>query len=114
MHMDYTDNLGYCKDSTHHYYSTAKAAFNALNDHQRLLFTTNSAYSLEWARLQKWAYYNDDALNGNNLLESNNIKSISYSNNQSATTIIVCLSVISSVAALLTVSYFFIKRKKER
>ena len=42
MHMDYTDNLGYCSDSTHHYYSSAKDAFNLLNDHQRKLFTTNS------------------------------------------------------------------------
>ena len=68
MHMDYTSNLGYCKDNTHHYYSTAKTAFNNLNTHQRSLFTTNSAYSTEWDRLRTWAEINGDSLNNNNLL----------------------------------------------
>lgn len=69
MHMDYTENLGYCSDSTHHYYSTAKAAFNDLNDHQRKLFTTNSAYLVEWTRLSTWASKNGDNLNSSNQLE---------------------------------------------
>lgn len=68
MHMDYTDNLGYCSDSTHHYYATAKEAFNLLNDHQRKLFTTNSAYLMEWTRLSAWASKNGDTLNSSTLL----------------------------------------------
>ncbi len=69
MHMDYTESLGYCSDSTHHYYATAKAAFNDLNDHQRKLFTTNSAYLVEWTRLSTWASKNGDTLNSSNQLE---------------------------------------------
>lgn len=69
MHMDYTENLGYCSDSTHHYYASAKAAFNVLNDHQRKLFTTNSAYLVEWTRLSTWASKNGDTLNSSNQLE---------------------------------------------
>ena len=60
MHMDYTENLGYCKDGEHHYYSTAKTAFNALSDEARALFVSNSAYEAEYARLQAWADANGD------------------------------------------------------
>ena len=72
MHMDYTENLGYCMDSEHHYYSTAKASFNALNLHQRTLFTTNSAYEIEWARLSAWAEANGESLDQNNQLSKSN------------------------------------------
>lgn len=68
MHMNYVENLGYCADSEHHYYTTAKAAFNSLNEHQRTLFTSNSAYLTEWTRLSTWASINGDTLSSGNLL----------------------------------------------
>ena len=113
MHMDYVDNLGYCKDSEHHYYSTAKTAFNALNTHQRSLFTGNSAYSSEWARLQAWATANGETLNSNNQLAKNNlIVSLAQVNeifNGGGIIIIACVLTLSSVLT----AYFIKKRKKD-
>ena len=74
LHMDdYTESKGWCKDTEHNYYGKntstgAKAAFNALNAHQRELFTTNSAYASEWARLSAWAEANGDSLKATNIL----------------------------------------------
>ena len=96
--MDYTENLGYCNDSEHHYYATAKAAFNDLNDHQRALFTGNSAYLAEWTRLSTWASKNNDALNSvNQLVVLDNPESI---NNDSTLIIIITICAISSCLLL--------------
>ena len=106
MHMDYVENLGYCNDSEHHYYSTAKDAFNALNTHQRSLFTGNSAYSAEWSRLSTWAEKNGDSLNSDNILEVNpNVSPYISPDNSSATLIIVIvvLTSISSICVLLII-----------
>lgn len=113
MHMDYVDNLGYCKDDEHHYYSTAKTAFNALNTHQRSLFTGNTAYASEWARLSKWAEFNGDSLNSNNILASNgkNIVNIIKNNNIDKITFVI---VISTAAVSIIGLYLFIKKKKEQ
>ena len=112
MHMDYTENLGYCSDSTHHYYSTAKAAFNNLNDHQRSLFTTNSAYLVEWTRLSTWASKNGDTLNSSNQLgvaaKPVNIIASSVNTN------VVLFVVISSVISLSVIGgYFFLRKRRE-
>lgn len=104
MHMDYTENLGYCKDSEHHYYSSAKTAFNILNNHQRLLFTTNEAYDAEWTRLSMWAEVNGDTLNNNNQLSGSNIGLGQAEQNQSTTLIVVIASAsITSLGLLLIV-----------
>ena len=111
LHMDYVENLGYCKDNEHHYYSSAKAAFNALNTHQRSLFTGNSAYSVEWARLQAWASYNGDSLNSSNLLAATSIiNPIEITNDFSVSIILI---VVLSVAAISLSLYFVVKRKKQ-
>ena len=113
LHMDYTENLGYCKDNEHHYYSTAKTAFNALNTHQRSLFTSNSAYSTEWARLSTWASKNGEILNGSNQLETAKyydlvFLGIDYSN------IYIIIS-ISSIVSIISVSgYFLLRKRKEK
>ena len=114
MHMDYADNLGYCKDNEHHYYSTAKAAFNALNDHQRQLFTSNEAYAAEWARLQAWAYFNGDTLNqANNMLEIDlNFKgdTFDYTNNDN---VVVIIS-IASIASISMLGILLILKKRKK
>ena len=93
--MDYTQNLGYCKDTEHHYYETAKAAFNILNDHQRSLFTGNEAYSLEWERLSTWASINGDHLDSNNKLvnTANVINAINNTANNEAVLVILIISI---------------------
>ena len=110
MHMDYTENLGYCNDSEHHYYATAKAAFNALNKHQRSLFTGNSAYLAEWTRLETWASKNGDSLTNDNLLTLfNNYDSLDSINGEATIAIIV---VISSMVSCLLVSLLIIKKRR--
>lgn len=109
MHMDYVDNLGYCKDNEHHYYSTAKTAFNSLNEHQRTLFTTNSAYASEWARLSSWASANGDSLNSNAQLAAfriNLISKINSFNNVQNVAIITSMIILS----FLFVGYVVIKK----
>lgn len=111
LHMNYTENLGYCKDSEHHYYSTAKTAFNALNSHQRSLFTSNSAYLTEWNRLSAWATANGDSLNSSTLLAA---KRINIINNliDDNTSIIVIIGVSVLFIAAIS-SYLLFKKHKE-
>lgn len=112
MHMDYVQNLGYCKDNEHHYYSTAKSAFNSLNTHQRSLFTSNTAYANEWARLSAWALANGDSLNANNILEANkklNPLAIVLETND----VLIIVLVVSIVEVGMIGSYFFIKRRRK-
>ena len=100
MHMDYTENLGYCSDSTHHYYTTAKDAFNQLNDHQRTLFTTNSAYLVEWTRLSTWASINGDSLNIDNKLSKSAFGLSSRNIEENNSTLIVIAIGVTSVLSL--------------
>ena len=112
MHMEYVENLGYCKDNDHHYYSSAKTAFNALNDHQRTLFTTNSAYLTEWTRLSTWASKNGESLNGSNQLAQAPIQKVSDIVKSNATgTIIIVVSSLITITAVG--GYFFIRKRKE-
>jgi len=111
LHMSYVENLGYCKDTEHHYYSTAKSAFNSLNDHQRTLFTSNSAYSNEWMRLSSWATANGESLNSSNILAESSrtiLQVINIKNTSAITILIICLIGGASIGA-----YFFIKKKEE-
>lgn len=109
MHMDYVDNLGYCSDSTHHYYVSAKESFNSLNDHQRTLFTSNSAYLLEWTRLSTWASKNGDFLNASILLSKGMANNIIINSDQSISILIIIISIGISIVSL---GYFVIKSKK--
>lgn len=112
MHMEYVENLGYCKDDTHHYYSTAKEAFNSLNTHQRSLFTTNSAYLTEWTRLSTWASKNGESLNGSNqLAKTNTVTIVDTINSGSSTIVLIAVSVIAAASAIG--GYFYLKRRKE-
>ena len=112
MHMDYTQNLGYCKDNTHHYYSTAKSAFNSLNTHQRLLFTSNSAYSTEWARLSAWASANGESLNSSNVLAQNNNYQVGriISENNNTITLIIIISLLGASSIGIC---FYLRKKRE-
>lgn len=67
MHMeDYTENLGWCKDQEHHYYDSARTAFNNLTLEQRTLFMTNEAYADEKDRLSAWAEANTSGFDNEN------------------------------------------------
>ena len=61
LHMeDYNENLGYCNDTEHHYYSDAKEQFNTLSEAMRYLFRTKEEYSSARARFETWAAKNND------------------------------------------------------
>lgn len=113
LHMNYVDNLGYCKDNEHHYYSTAKSAFNALKEHQRSLFTGNSAYASEFARLSAWATANGDLLNSSNLLSKSptmSVLNIINNNNQLS---IILFVVVGTISLSAIGGYFYLHRKRE-
>ena len=112
MHMDYTENLGYCKDSEHHYYSSAKAAFNLLNDHQRSLFTGNAAYKAEWDRLEQWAYFNGDELNEN----TDTLEAGRFTINQdfpSDSNMIIIITSIAGLSVVLLGTLLVLKKRKK-
>ncbi len=114
MHMDYTQNLGYCKDNTHHYYSTAKAAFNALNTHQRSLFVNNSAYAAEWARLAAWASANGESINSNNqLTQRTSLAAIQEIATNSNIIVLMAVILVAGISAIGMYVYINKKRIKE-
>ena len=112
MHMDYAENLGYCNDTEHHYYSSAKDAFNALNTHQRSLFTSNSAYLTEWTRLSTWASKNGESLNGSNLLAAAKINPV-IANNISNTNTAIIVVVITLTSLAIIGGYIYLRKRKE-
>jgi len=105
MHMsDYNENLGWCKDSTHHYYSTAKTAFNALSGSARGCITDNY-YAAPYARLQAWATANNDVFSSANLIISNNLIG-SYSTNN-------YLYILVGLACAGIATLLIVKKKKK-
>ena len=113
LHMDYVDNLGYCKDEVHHYYATAKTAFNALNEHQRSLFVSNSAYEVEYARLSAWAKANGEDFDSNNTLVKLNYADDLY-NIESSDSSIIFVIIIASISTLTLTFLLVYKKKKSR
>ena len=111
MHMDYVEELGYCKDSIHHYYSDAKAAFNLLNLHQRTLFTENEAYQLEWDRLSAWAQANGESLNSSYQLAKSNDLHFANQKTTNQSTVFVIIVVTISIVSLATL--LIIKKRKQ-
>ena len=109
MHMDYIDNLGYCSDSTHHYYATAKDAFNDLNEHQRKLFTSNSAYLVEWTRLSTWASKNGDSINATSILSSAKVVKLNITNGNNYIVIVL----VSGLTIISIIGFFALKNKKK-
>lgn len=110
MHMDYTDNLGYCSDSIHHYYATAKDAFNDLNEHQRNLFTSNRAYLVEWTRLSTWASKNGDSLNATSILSSAKVVKLNITNGNNY----IVLVLVSGLTIISIIGFFALRNKKKR
>ena len=115
MHMDYTDNLGYCNDNEHHYYLTAKAAFNDLTSTQQTLFRNDSEFSAAKARYEAWAVANNDAApyDGNDTVVSTIHSNIIANVTNSDATISIMIVVIMLSASIVG-GYFFLRRRKER
>lgn len=116
LHMaDYNENLGYCKDNEHHYYLTAKAAYNALTDSQKEMFATWGEFAAARARYEKWAELNNDAnpYDGNDSIIS--ALAVSIFNKNSGGSGHAIINVVSiTLASAIAVGLFFMLRKKER
>ena len=117
LHMsDYTTSEGWCKDEEHNYYGKntetgAKYHFNQLNAHQRSLFSSNSAYAAEWARLSAWAAANGESLNSSSVLAAARISPLA--NIVGNTNTIAVIVVISMISITCIGGYFFLRKRKE-
>ncbi len=111
MHMeDYNENLGWCKDEEHHYYVTAKEAFNELSSRQREAFLNETEFNDAKARLQAWATANGDTFeSGTNLIIKSRVN-ITFSNNNQ----IMLIAIISSslIMASILATFLFLKKRK--
>ena len=112
LHMaDYNDSLGYCNDNEHHYYLTAKAAYNDLTDSQKAMFTTWGEFAAAKARYEKWAEFNHDAnpYDGNDTIVSVlEVPMFNESNNFNTMVVVISLMTVFSAAIL------FITLRKKR
>ena len=117
MHMDdYTEELGYCKDAEHRYYTYAKNAFNALDKAVRELFGTSSDTKIADARerLIAWAHANGedlsfDSTNGYTLSGSNIIINDNNANNTPKLVV-----VIAALALITLIPLGFVLTKKRK
>lgn len=109
MHMDYVQNLGYCADKEHHYYSSARDAFNLLSKTRRDLFLSNDAYVQESARLIQWASANHESVTSDNIFQVNSLNGNLSSDRETFPLLLLTLGLGLSAGALL-----LLLRKKKR
>lgn len=110
MHLnDYTAEQGYCADNEHHYYLTAKTAFNALSAGEKSAFQYASCFADAKERFEAWARACGDAnpYDGNNGISSSNV--LSPIKNSSIAIIIAIASILTSVTV---VGVLFLKKKR--
>lgn len=114
MHMsDYGENLGWCNDSEHHYYETAKAAYNSLSDEGRFAFQNDTQFSDAKLRLDAWALANGDVYDftSNQYTKSKmSSRAFASSLNVNNSSFFLVISVVS--LGILSVFIYYAKRKK--
>ena len=105
LHLaDYDENLGYCNDNEHHYYLTAKQAYNALTDNQKVMFSSLPEFEAARARYETWATFNNDAApyDGNNSvvtpINSASLSTIMQGSN--AAIVVITVMAILSISAI--------------
>ena len=114
MHMsDYGENLGWCKDNEHHYYETAKAAYNSLSDEGRCAFQNDTQFSDAKLRLDAWALANGDVYDftSNQYTKSKmSSRAFASSLNVNNSSFFLVISIVS--LGILSVFIYYAKRKK--
>lgn len=114
MHMsDYGENLGWCKDNEHHYYETAKAAYNSLSDEGRFAFQNDTQFSDAKLRLDAWALANGDVYDftSNQYTKSKmSSRAFASSLNVNNSSFFLVISIVS--LGILSVFIYYAKRKK--
>ena len=116
MHMsDYSSNLGYCNDDSHHYYVTAKAALIAMGSDYIDELQTNNAHAAILARYNAWATACGDTtpFEGDGIVQAQSgtrVITEMFSESGNTITIVVIVSVISVTAIG---GYFFLRKRRE-
>lgn len=107
MHMfDYTSEQGYCADAEHHYYITAKEAFNALTSEQQAAFQNANCFKPAKARYEAWAAANGDANpydNINGISSSNILSSIDVRNNTFVIVIVATITILCATSIVIVI-----------
>lgn len=96
---------------TEGWYTTAKAAFNLLEDSQRSLFTTAEKYAEPYARLLAWATANGDKLNENNELVTASIRT-NYILNE--TNSLITLALVAAIASGIIITLVVLSKKRAK
>ncbi len=110
MHMsDYTQNLGYCKDNTHHYYASAKQALLNLGSDCINEFRTNDAFTSALERYLAWANANNDTNPFEESSSSNAIKTIDNSYD-----VLLIIVISGMVISFAVVSILYLKKKHQK
>ena len=115
LHMaDYTESLGYCNDNEHHYYLTAKEAYNGLSDTQKVAFQNNAQFIAAKARYEAWAAFNNDAnpYDGNNNIVPTNSYIVSSVNDSGDNTVVLVAIVMVLASVFSTFVIVLVKKKK--
>lgn len=101
----YDTSLGYCNDSEHHYYQTAKEIYSQFNDYQKtyLELVCQDAF----ARFQAWAIANGETINSVANRSNNNLNAAKIIN----TEVVIIIAVSTT---LLGTMFFFYLRKEKR
>lgn len=112
MHMfDYTSELGYCADNEHHYYLTAKQAFNALTNEQKEAFQNANCFKPAKARFEAWASANGDANPYDNVNGISSMNRLSPAReNLNVFTIIIIVASVTFIC--LTSSIIIVKKRR--
>ncbi len=113
MHMtDYSENKGWCNDKEHHYYDTAKSAYNSMDNEGRFAFQMDSTFTDAKARLDAWATANGDVLDSSSNQYTKNEMKLGSLPLPVSDCDFSALLIISMVAMGLLTGFFIVNRKK--
>ena len=113
MHMnDYVTSQGWCADNEHHYYQTAKAAYNSMSEEGRFALQNDEEFIDAKARLDAWANANGDSLDSaSNRYNTNEIEVFPLSNLNNG---YANLAIATFVVASLSILFIFIYKKRKK
>lgn len=112
MHMDdYVTMQGWCADNEHHYYETAKAAYNLMSEEGRFALQNDEEFIDAKARLEAWANANGDSLDSFNKYNTNEIHVFPLSNLNNGYANLAIVTFV--IASLFILSIFIYKKRKK-
>lgn len=116
MHMnDYVISQGWCADNEHHYYQTAKVAYNSMSEEGRFALQNDEEFIDAKTRLDAWANANGDNLDSSsNKYNTNEIQVFPLSNlNNGYANLAIVTFVVASLSILFIFAYKKCKKSAE-